>query len=121
VSDAGKQVNQRRKEQTMEQLTPSTTANRAPRELNQKAGGGNLFTVDDAMSDRFSVGTTPRSQAYRRGFEAKLRRLLEGSCLPGDVYQPGTPEADAYWAGCDHAAEYVEYRTNRMAGAQIYD
>ena len=90
-------------------------------EAHQRAGGGNLFTVEDGMSDRFSVGATPRSPAYRRGFEAKLRRLLEGTFLPGDVYQPGTPEADAYWAGCDHAAEYVECRTSRMAGAKIYD
>lgn len=68
------------------------------------------FTVNEAMLDRFRASTTPRSAAYRAGFEEKLRRIIEGadqSTLPFDL---GTPEADAYFSGMDHAAEYCKAR-----------
>lgn len=75
------------------------------------------FTVDEALQDRFRSGTTPRSDAYRAGFEEKLRRIIDGAdqtTLPFDL---GTPEADAYFSGMDHAAEYCKARTN----APLYD
>ncbi len=75
------------------------------------------FTVDEAMKDRFRVGTTPRSTAYRSGFEQKLRRLIEGADQIAFPFDLGTPEADAYYSGMDHAAEYCKARKN----APLYD
>lgn len=77
------------------------------------------YTVEEAMTDRFSQGTTRRSAAYRAGFEEKLRRIIEEadqSTLPFDL---GTPEADAYFSGEEHAKQYCEYR--QKCNSPIYD
>jgi hypothetical protein len=68
------------------------------------------FTVEDAMKDRFREGTTPRSEAYRAGFMEKLHRIIEGADMEPFPFKPGTPEADAYFSGQDHAAEYCKAR-----------
>lgn len=72
------------------------------------------FTVDDAMEDRFREGTTPRSGAYRRAFERQLRRAIEKKQDAPLPYKIGTAEADAYFAGIDHANEYLAYRDARQ-------
>lgn len=69
------------------------------------------FTVEEALLDRFSPGTTQRSVAYRAGFEYKLRRLIEGAAIKDMPYKIGTPEADAFFSGEDHATEYCKART----------
>lgn len=68
------------------------------------------FTVDEAMKDRFRESNMPRSEAYRAGFKEQLLRLIEDAdqtTLPFDI---GTPEADAYFSGQDHATEYCKTR-----------
>lgn len=71
------------------------------------------FTVSDALEDRFRDGTALRSIEYRQGFEAMLRFKLEGTVAPISPYPAGSAQADAYWAGQDHAGEYVRARTER--------
>lgn len=68
------------------------------------------YTVAEAMQDRFCPSATPRSAAYRRGFEEKLRFKIENKPLEPQPYKVGTPEADAYFSGLDHAAEYFNAR-----------
>jgi hypothetical protein len=57
--------------------------------------------------ERFCSGT-PRSDAYKAGFYAALRKRLEG--VP--VVQPfewGTVGADAFQAGVDHGYEHLDF------------
>ena len=70
------------------------------------------FTVEEAMQDRFRAGTTPRSAAYRAGFEERLRRLIDGADQTTFPFDRPTAEADAYFSGMDHAAEYCKARKN---------
>lgn len=68
------------------------------------------FTVEDAMEDRFRPGTTPRSDAYHRAFENQLRCAIERNKAQPCPYKLGTANADAYFAGVDHANEYLAMR-----------
>jgi len=75
------------------------------------------FTVEEAMQDRFREGTTPRSEAYKKGFEKKLRQRIEGAEQPKCPFAWGIPEADAFCSGLDHAIEYLAVRKD----APLYD
>ena len=58
-------------------------------------------------AERFSYGT-PRSDAYKAGFMAALRKQLEGV----RVVMPttwGTAEADAFCAGADAGYAHLEH------------
>jgi len=58
-------------------------------------------------AERFRFGT-PRSDAYKAGFMAALRKWLEG--VPVAMPQAwGTPEADAFIAGKDAGYAHLEY------------
>lgn len=72
------------------------------------------FTVAEAMEDRFREGITPRSAAYRRAFERELSRAIEKKQRAPLPYKIGTAEADAYFAGTDHAKEYLAYRDTQQ-------
>lgn len=76
------------------------------------------FTVAEAMQDRFRAGTTPRSEAYRAGFEEQLRRKIEGADQKTFPYDIPSAEADAYFSGLDHAKEYLSARKD---DAPLYD
>jgi hypothetical protein len=77
------------------------------------------ITVTEALCDRFSAGTTPRSPEYRRGFEDMLKRKIDGVPLPALPYPEGSVHADAYWAGQDGARSYLEARIER--GQQLFE
>lgn len=79
------------------------------------------FTVADAMADRFRDGTTPRSWAYRRAFERQLRRAIEKKNAAAMPYKIGTAEADAYFAGTDHANEYLACRYVGVGQHSLYE
>lgn len=79
------------------------------------------FTVEEAMKDRFRESTTPRSAAYRAGFKEKLLRLVEGADQSTFPFALGSPEADAYYSGMDHAAEYCKARNNDPNNNSLYD
>lgn len=59
------------------------------------------------FAQRRFLAATPRSTAYRRGFETRLAWYVKGrpkgisASIP--PYPIGTAEADAWWAGCDAA------------------
>lgn len=58
-------------------------------------------------AERFRSGT-PRSDAYKAGFMAALRKWLEG--VPVAMPQAwGTAEADAFIAGKDAGYAHLEY------------
>lgn len=54
-------------------------------------------TMQAVMAKRFSQGTTPRSNAYKMGY---LCALAEAPSY--GMYEPGSAEFDAYWAGYDN-------------------
>jgi hypothetical protein len=68
------------------------------------------FTIAEAIQDRFSAGAAPRSVAYRSGFEEVLHRLVDRASPKGCPYCEGSTEADAWFSGAEHAAEYCMAR-----------
>lgn len=80
-----------------------------------------LFTVEEAMRDRFREGTTPRSIAYQDGFKEKLHRLVDHADQTTFPFDFGTPEADAYFSGMEHAEEYCKARTNDPKNNPLYE
>ncbi len=65
--------------------------------------------VEKLIARRFEASDA-RSQAYKDGFAATLRRKLLGAPRPTNPYDAGTAESDAWWAGCDAARAEVEFR-----------
>lgn len=57
-------------------------------------------TVDELMAKAFYPGRPRRSEAYRLGVQAKLRRDLERLAIDCQ-YREGTAEFDAFFAGID--------------------
>lgn len=52
--------------------------------------------------ERFTVGSHPRSEAYKAGCLAGLQRFL-GEPNEEQPHPPGTAEADAWWSGHEGA------------------
>jgi hypothetical protein len=64
-------------------------------------------TAQRIHAERFRYGT-PRSDAYKAGFCAALRKRLEGV----SVVQPfewGTAHADAFSSGVDHGYAHLDF------------
>jgi len=70
------------------------------------------ITIEEAseiMKDRFSIGTTPRSSAYREGYSERLQRVAtDGKHKNKPIYKAGTAEFDAYYCGFDHALNSID-------------
>jgi len=68
------------------------------------------ITVLEAMANRFEAGTTTRSAAYRIGFQQMLEFKIENKSFALTPYRSGTAEHDAYFAGLEHAADYLNMK-----------
>lgn len=55
-------------------------------------------TVDQLFTAAFAVPRDPRSPSYKAGVRAALQFRIEGRRIP-KLYDPGTAEDDAYYAG----------------------
>lgn len=55
-------------------------------------------SADDLFAAAFSVPRDPRSPAYKAGVRAALQFRIEARRIP-KLYEPGTAEDDAYYAG----------------------
>ena len=56
------------------------------------------LSADQLFNAAFAVPRDPRSPAYKAGVRAALQFRIEGRRIPR-LYEPGTAEDDAYYAG----------------------
>lgn len=56
------------------------------------------LSVDHLYHEAFSKPRDPRSPEYKAGVRAALAYHIEGKRIPR-LYEPGTPQDDAYHAG----------------------
>lgn len=56
------------------------------------------LSADQLFTAAFAVPRDPRSPAYKAGVRAALQFRIEGRRIP-KMYEPGTAEDDAYYAG----------------------
>lgn len=56
------------------------------------------LSADQLFTAAFSVPRDPRSTAYKNGVHAALQFRIEDRRIP-KLYEPGTAEDDAYYAG----------------------
>jgi hypothetical protein len=55
-------------------------------------------TIDQLFNAAFAVPRDPRSSAYKAGVRAALQFRIDRRRIP-KMYEPGTAEDDAYYAG----------------------
>lgn len=60
------------------------------------------------MQEVFTVSSRKRSEAFRAGYKEKLHRIIDEADQATFPFDFGTPEADAYLSGMEHAATYYE-------------
>lgn len=62
----------------------------------------------EIFKERFSPVTTPRSEAYKRGFKERLQRTSFPGGVKNDVpFKAGTSEFDAWFCGFDGAENSI--------------
>lgn len=70
------------------------------------------ITIEEAaeiFKKRFEVGTTRRSEAYKRGFMDRAQMVAtDGKHNPFRMYPAGSPHFDAYHSGFEHALNSIE-------------
>lgn len=67
--------------------------------------------VEAVMANRFRIGS-PRSQEYRQGFRDRLVQLRDGGRVESR-WAGGTCQADAWYAGLNHAEDHVRWLDER--------
>ncbi|OGU11544.1 MAG: hypothetical protein A2075_23330 [Geobacteraceae bacterium GWC2_58_44] len=75
----------------------------------------NLDLAEELFKAAFAPHRTPRSDAYKRGVMAVLI-LKCGGRRDVQTYVPGTPELDAWAAGCDEGHLIWLQHIEREAG-----
>lgn len=59
-----------------------------------------MKTVDELMTEAFSVPRDPRSPEYKAGVRAALCLRIDGKRIV-DPYPPGTAASDAFYSGTE--------------------